>query len=241
MRDLSNTFSILITLFIFWSCEPKSSPTAEAIVEDNPEKDFPIEKRKKVFSEITSLFSLIPLNEVEEFEVGFGTPEDLIIRAMDNEKIVYVNTQGSNKSGNFGGPSSVTLNFDYQTNQFSIETKNTTGSMYTGWEIWEDTYYFAPNDILNDMWVIDKSNDENDPRLVINAKNNPNSLRGTEGYTVQLKFRLSEPQYIAVGVFGADNAWRNNSRFWFKDSSEVKTKFLQLVNYMNSKNTAELQ
>lgn len=241
MRALSNTFSILITLFIICSCEPKSSQTAEAIVEDDPEKDFPIEKRKKVFSEITNLFSLMPLNEVEEFEVGFGTPEDLIIRALDNDKIMYVNTQGSNSSGNFGGPSSVTLNFDYQSNQFSIETKNTTGSMYTGWEIWEDTYYFAPNDILNDMWVVDLSNDANDPRHVIATKNNPNSLMGTEGYTVELIFKPNEPQYIAVGVFGADNAWSNYSRFWFKDSSEVQTKFFQLLKYANSKNTTELQ
>jgi hypothetical protein len=240
MKEFVKIIPVLFTLTFFSSCEKKSSPT-EVVITEDPEKDFPIEKGKKVFSEITTLFSLTPLKEVKEFEVGFGTPEDLIIRALDNDKIVYINTQGSNSSGNFGGPSSVTLNFVDQTNQFSIETKNTTGSMYTGWEIWEDTYYFGPKDLANDLYVVDLSTDKEEPRYVVVSKNNPTSLMGTEGYTVEIIFKTNEPQYIAIGVFGADNAWSNYSRFWFKDSSEVESQFLKLFKYANSKNISELQ
>ena len=240
MKTLFKAIPVLFTIICFSSCEKKSSPSEVVIIED-PEKDFPIEKGKKVFSEITTLFSSTPLNEVEEFEVGFGTPEDLIIRALDGNKIMYVNTQGSNNSGNLGGPSSVTLNFDHQTNQFSIETKNTTGSMYTGWEVWEDTYYYGPKDLTNDLYVVDLSTDKEEPRYVVISKNNPASLMGTEGYTVEIIFKPSEPQYIAIGIFGADNSWSNYSRFWFKDSSEVQSQFLQLYKYANSKNTAELK
>jgi hypothetical protein len=88
---------------------------------------------------------------------------------------------------------------------------------------------------------VDLSADKDEPRYVVVSKNNPTSLMGTEGYTVEIIFKTSEPKYIAVGVFGADNAWSNYSRFWFKDSSEVQSQFLKLFKYANSKNTAELQ
>lgn len=125
--------------------------------------------------------------------------------------IQTLTAEGANRSGNFGGPSLITIYADTANRKVNFASNNTTGSIYTGYEQWDDTY---PIDLTN-VFIYEEEN-----KYGIGFSRNKRSERGTTDYTVNITYFPKEGR-IAFIVFGGDS-WEQSASFYFKDTKKTK-------------------
>ena len=161
-----------------------------------------------------------PLKPVESMMVNNDTPEDISLHNKDSSgKFKSMTTVGSNWSGNLSGPSEVKISFDKEKELIIIKTKNTTGSIYTRYDTWEDTFYLSFNE---KTWVYEKTSDDGIKYYGIGFKENPTSLKGTTGCIGNIKVYENSPNSITVMVFGSGSSkWQIQSKFYFEEKSLI--------------------
>ena len=141
-----------------------------------------------------------PLKPVESMMVNNDTPKDISLYNKDSSgKFKSMTTVGSNISGNLSGPSEVNIRFNKEKELIIIKTKNTTGSIYTRYGTWEDTFYLSFND---ETWVYEEESDDGTKYFGIGFKENPTSFGGTTGYIGNIKMFENKPNSILIMVFG---------------------------------------
>lgn len=169
-----------------------------------------------IFDEFVNIIgSLEPLKPVESIMVDNDTPEDVMIHNTDNEgNFKSMTSVYYNWSGNLGGPSSVNLSFNKEENLILLKARNTTGSPYTGYEQWEDTYYL---DFNEGIWVYDDVSEKKGRYYGIGFGENPPTLQGTTGYKGNIQVYEDLPNVLLVQVFGGGNSnWKVASYYHFK-------------------------
>jgi hypothetical protein len=211
MKKMKNKFLILVLLGISTSCANYTP----------------------VYDEIVDIIeSSEPLNPVESMMIDYDTPGDLIKYNTDSEgNFNSMTSRGSNRSGNLSGPSAVNLSFDKEENLIILTTQNTTGSIYSGYEQWQDTYYLEFN---KGSWVYE--NDDNGKVYGVGIKETPTTLRGTDGYLGNIRVYEDKPNVLSVIVFGGGNSdWNVGSSYHFKgeDLIEKFQKLREMVDDIN--------
>ena len=99
-----------------------------------------------------------PLKPVESMMVNNDTPEDISLYNKDSSgNFKSMTSVGYNLSGNMSGPSEVNISFDKEKELITLKTKNTTGSIYTRYDTWEDTFYLSFNE---KTWVYEETSDD---------------------------------------------------------------------------------
>jgi len=126
--------------------------------------------------------------------------------------IQAITAEGSNNSGSQGGPSLITIFVDTASRKIKISSNNTTGSIYTGYQQWQDTY---PIDVKN-IFGFEKEN-----YYGIGFSRNEKSEKGTEDYTVNIKY-VPKEEVVQFLVFGGDS-WQQFASFYFKDIPKTKS------------------
>lgn len=129
---------------------------------------------------------------------------------VDNEEF---NLRGWNESGDLGGQSLVDLYVEKDSQLLKIVTLNTTGSVYTGNDRWEDTYYLT----LDDVFTYEKSN-----YYGIGMNSNLESKEGTIDYTGNIKY-FTDRNCLQVQVF-SDN-WNIYECYYFENIDSIKSTF----------------
>lgn len=186
-----------------------------------------------VYDEIVDIIeSSEPLNPVESMMIDYDTPGDLIKYNTDSEgNFNSMTSRGSNRSGNLSGPSAVNLSFDKEENLIILTTQNTTGSIYSGYEQWQDTYYLEFN---KGSWVYE--NDDNGKVYGVGIMETPTTLRGTDGYSGNIRVYEDKPNVLSVIVFGGGNSdWNVASSYHFKGENLIE-KFQKLREMLNDIN-----
>lgn len=194
--NILKLFSILISAFTLVSCG----------------------KESLYFENMTKLTeSKTPVNQVESFMVNNDTPEDVMILNKDSEGLFKsAGVFGYNWSGNLSGPSSIKLSFDKENQLIVVETKNTTGSVYTGYETWEDTYYLS----FEEVWSYKEDDEEKGEYYGIGLKKNPKSLNETSDYTGNIFVYKDNPNVLKIMVFGGgESEWKVSGALHFKEKT----------------------
>ena len=129
-----------------------------------------------------------------------------IIKLESNSNMIE--SRGYNKSGNLDGPTNLSL---YLNDDNNIESKvyNQTGSVYQGYESWDDTYVLE----YDDMFRYKKSN-----YFGIGGKISK-SQKGTTDVSYNIKFYDSDTT-LYVGFFG-DN-WSQSDKFSLQNPDSVR-------------------
>jgi hypothetical protein len=172
----------------------------------------------KLFEKFFDLTSTkTPLKPVESFLVDGNTPEGVMILNKDAEGgFKSFAVCGYNWTGNLSGPSTVTLSFDKTKELIVVKTKNTTGSIYTGYDTWEDTYFLS----FEDIFTIDENEDEKGRKIGIGFKKNPDSFEKTSGYTGNILVYENKPNELSVLIFSGGNTnWQIEADFHFNETS----------------------
>jgi hypothetical protein len=187
-----------------------------------------------VFDEFVDIIeSSDPLNPVESMMIDYDTPRDIMIYNTDSEgSFNSITSRGSNSSGNLSGPSSVNLSFDKEENLIILTTQNTTGSIYSGYEQWQDTYYLEFN---KESWTYD-DDDTSGKRYGVGFSDIPTTLRGTTGYRANIRVFEDRPNVLSVIVFGGGNSdWSVSSRYYFKGENLIEKfqKIREMINEIN--------
>ena len=186
-----------------------------------------------VFDEFVDIIeSSDPLNPVESMMIDYDTPRDIMIYNTDSEgNFNSITSRGSNDSGNLGGPSLVNLSFDKEENLIILTTQNTTGSIYSGYEQWQDTYYLEFN---KESWVYE--NEKSGKVYGVGIKETPTTLRGTTGYRANIRVYEDRPNVLSVIVFGGGNSdWDVASSYHFKGENLIEKfqKIREMINEIN--------
>ena len=112
-----------------------------------------------------------PLKPVESIMVNNDTPEDISLYNKDSSgNFKSMTSVGYNLSGNMSGPSEVNISFDKEKELITLKTKNTTGSIYTRYDTWEDIFYLSFNE---KTWVYEETSDDGIKYYGIGFKENP--------------------------------------------------------------------
>jgi hypothetical protein len=170
-----------------------------------------------LFENFTKLIETkTPLKPVKSFVANNDTPEDIMIVNKDSKgNLESISVCGTNWSGNLSGPTSMTLSFDKEKKLIVVKTKNTTGSPYTGYDIWEDTFYLS----FKEVW----SYEENGEKVGIGFKENPNSVRKTSGYGGNIVSYKNKPNVLKILVFGAGTSdWQIEGVFHFQEETLIE-------------------
>ena len=177
------------------------------------------------FDDFSSIIkSKEPLKPVESLSVDNDTPEDLMIyNANDDGGFKSMTSVDYNWSGNLGGPSSMNLSFDEANKVIVLYTRNTTGSPYTGYRTWNDTYYL-PFD--KETWVYE-GEFKDSTYYGIGFKSEISSDMGTTEYRGNIYMYEEIPNRLLVKVFGAGNSdWSVRSQYYFK--KDLFNEFMEL-------------
>ena len=161
-----------------------------------------------------------PLKPVESMMVNNDTPEDISLYNKDSSgNFKSMTSVGSNLSGNMSGPSEVNISFDKEKELIILKTKNTTGSIYTRYDTWEDTFYLSFNE---KTWVFEETSDDGIKYYGIGFKENPTSFGGTTGCIGNIKIFENKPNSIFIMVFGSgSSSWQIYSEFYFEEKSLI--------------------
>ena len=190
-------------------------------------------KESLFFEKFIELFkSTTPSSMVAGFEVNNDTPKEVMIynENLDGD-VQSMGFLGGNWSGNNSGPSFLEISFDKDKKMIVVYSKNTTGTIYTGYSVWEDTFYLS----FKDVWKYEKQ-DENDENITfhgIGLKENPKSLNGTSGYIGNIEVSSKNPNVLSVLIFGGGKSnWQIQGELHFKEKSLINN-FDNLRNLIN--------
>lgn len=171
-----------------------------------------------------------PLKPVESMMVNNDTPEDISLYNKDSSgNFKSMTTVGSNWSGNLSGPSEVNISFDKEKELIIIKTKNTTGSIYTKFDTWEDTFYLS----FNDKTEASTRTDDSGKFHLLLFVENPTSLKGSTGYRGDIRVYENNPNKIDIYIFGGGSSnWQIISYFHFEEKSLIDD-FRKLMIFKN--------
>lgn len=146
------------------------------------------------------------------------------------DSIPTITAEGSNRSGNLGGPSLIEIFARKEDKKIIISSNNTTGSPYTGYEQWQDSY---PID-LNDVFTYD-----DEDKFGLGTAKNTKSSAGTTDYTANVHFDKENKSIVFIVFGGSENSsWQQSAQFHFKDTTAAKALITKLVAFAEKYKTS---
>lgn len=174
-----------------------------------------------LFESFTKLIETkTPLKPVDSFIVNNDTPEDIMILNKDSKgSFESINVSGTNWSGNLSGPTTMTLSFNKDKKLIVVRTKNTTGSPYTGFDIWEDTFYLS----FKEVWSYEENDEDDGEKVGIGFKENPDSFKKTSGYGGNIVSYKNKPNVLKILIFGGGTSnWQIEGVFYFQEKTLIE-------------------
>jgi hypothetical protein len=194
----------------------------------------PTKSLKEVYSDsiFNTLVSIISLKPLKICDPCSDRPNERgkSIEMGEYDSIPTITAEGSNRSGNLGGPSLIEIFAKRDDKKIIISSNNTTGSIYTGYEQWEDSY---PVD-LNDVFTY-----RDEEKFGIGTAKNTKSSGGTENYLTNIYFKNKDKSIVFMVFDGSEKStWSQSAIFHFKDTSTARDLVEKLMIYLDKYKTS---
>ena len=219
MKNLIYAFLLLCTTMYIVSCKSPSRTenvtTSEWIQSKENYSD-------SIFNAFVSILSLKPLKVCDPCS-DQPNQRGKAIQIGSYDNIPTITAEGSNRSGGLGGPSLIEIFARKEDKKIIFSSNNTTGSPYTGYEQWQDSY---PID-LNDVFTY-----QDEDKFGIGTSKNTKSSSGTTDYTTNVHFNKKKKSIVFIVFDGSENnTWEQSAQFHFKDTTAAKALISKLVAY----------
>lgn len=184
------------------------------------------ENKKELYADsiFNTMVAIISLKPFETCDPCSSKPNE---RGKAVELGVYdgipsITVEGSNRSGlgNFGGPSLIEIYANKKDKKLVISTNNTTGSPYTGYDQWQDSY---PIDLHNVFTYND------DKKIGFGSANNTKSAEGTTDYSINILYNKESNSAAFIVFGGGESKWEQQGSFYVKDTLALKENINRLV------------
>lgn len=213
MKKFIYVFPILLSLLFIIGCGSSSSTDTSIVPSlDKPKEDY----GDSIFTTLVSILSLKPLKVCNPCS-DRPNQRGKAIQLGTYDGIPTITAEGSNRSGNLGGPSLIEIFARKEDKKIIFSSNNTTGSPYSGYEQWQDSY---PID-LNDVFTY-----SDEEKYGMGTAKNTKSSGGTTDYTANVHFD-KETKSIVFIVFG--ETWQQSAEYYFKDTTAAKALITKLV------------